>query len=169
MYYIYLASIFSQSLTLPFSYLSFRSFARIMAAAQLGWLDIHGHFRLPETEKQALQRCEMMRQGQFLISKPNIWNAKETIASLDHAGVKMQMLSNIPKTIRELQASNDYGTSPVQDYPSSFGILAALPTNDPEACPPRSAEWLWQTTSQSPLFTMEFGLAMHLWIPYGPL
>jgi predicted TIM-barrel fold metal-dependent hydrolase len=102
--------------------------------AHLGWLDIHGHFRPPESWEEAEQRCDMMRQNKFLISKPDIWDAKEIITYLDNAGVTMQMLSNIPKTLLELRSSNDYGTSLVLLFPSRFGLLAALPTNNQNAC-----------------------------------
>jgi hypothetical protein len=42
-----------------FSYLSFQSFARIMAAAQLGLHDIHGHFRLPEACLSEISRITL--------------------------------------------------------------------------------------------------------------
>lgn len=45
----------------------------------------------------------------------------------------MQMLSNIPPTTEAIQASNDYGASVVRDNPHRFGLLAALPTDDPGA------------------------------------
>ena len=102
--------------------------------AHLGWLDIHGHFRPPETPREAEERCSMMRRNKIFISKPDIWDAKEIMAYLDSAGVTMQMLSNIPKTVPELRSSNDYGASLVLLYPSRFGLLAALPTNNPSAC-----------------------------------
>jgi len=105
-----------------------------MSTSQLGWLDIHGHFRLPETPEQAKQRLHTMRQGLFLLTKPDRWDPEEVLAYLDRASITMQMLSNIPKTLSNLQSSNDYGASLVHQYPSRFGLLAALPTNDPEAC-----------------------------------
>lgn len=104
-----------------------------MSPTKLGWLDIHGHFRLPETPEEAAQRVVLMREAQFLASKPDIWSANSIIAYLDRAGISMQMLSNIPKTLSVLQSSNDYGRSLVQQYPSRFGLLAALPTNNLDA------------------------------------
>lgn len=44
----------------------------------------------------------------------------------------MQMLSNIPPTTEQLRKSKDFGLSIVGQYPSRFGLLAALPTDDPE-------------------------------------
>lgn len=105
-----------------------------MPASQIGWQDIHGHFRLPETLEQAEQRLRTMRQGLFLLKKPDTWDPKEVLAYLDQAGITMQMLSNIPKTLSTLLASNDYGASLVHKYPSRFGLLVALPTDDPKAC-----------------------------------
>ena len=105
-----------------------------MASVELGWLDIHGHFRLPESTEQSQKRYHHMRQGLFLLSKPDRWEAEAIIAYLDRAGISMQMLSNIPKTLSALQTSNDFGASLVQQFPSRFGLLAALPTNDPDEC-----------------------------------
>ena len=105
-----------------------------MASAQLGWIDVHGHFRLPESHEQAQQRLYLMRQGQFLLAKPDIWDAQAVIDYLDRAGVSMQMLSNIPKTLSALKTSNDFGASLVQQFPSRFGLLAALPTDNPDEC-----------------------------------
>jgi 6-methylsalicylate decarboxylase len=44
------------------------------------------------------------------------------------------MLSNIPRTHSTLHTCNDYATSIVRHHPSGFGLLAALPTDNPEAC-----------------------------------
>ena len=43
----------------------------------------------------------------------------------------MQMLSNIPGRLPALRASNDHGAALVKRHPSRFGLLAALPTDDP--------------------------------------
>jgi predicted TIM-barrel fold metal-dependent hydrolase len=52
---------------------------------------------------------------------------------MDRAGIAMQLLSNIPKTLDALRASNDYGRTIVAAHPTRFGLLAALPTDDPDA------------------------------------
>lgn len=52
---------------------------------------------------------------------------------MDHCGTAMQMLSNIPKELDALRASNDYGASLMRDHPTRFGFLAALPTDNPTA------------------------------------
>jgi 6-methylsalicylate decarboxylase len=44
------------------------------------------------------------------------------------------MLSNIPRTLSTLHTCNDYATSIVRHHPSGFSLLAALPTDNPEAC-----------------------------------
>jgi predicted TIM-barrel fold metal-dependent hydrolase len=46
----------------------------------------------------------------------------------------MQMLSYVPQDHNKLRAGNDYGISIVQKYTTRFGLLAALPTDDAEAC-----------------------------------
>jgi hypothetical protein len=35
---------------------------------------------------------------------------------MDRAGIQMQLLSNLPKTLEKLRASNDYGASLVTQY-----------------------------------------------------
>src|ERR1700749_1700715 len=52
---------------------------------------------------------------------------------MDRTGIQMQMLSNIPKSLDDLRASNDFGACLVEQYPKRFGLLAALPTDDPRA------------------------------------
>ena len=49
---------------------------------------------------------------------------------MDRTGIAMQMLSNIPKNIDALRASNDYASSLVRKHPGRFGLLTALPTDD---------------------------------------
>jgi predicted TIM-barrel fold metal-dependent hydrolase len=47
----------------------------------------------------------------------------------------MQMLSYIPQTNYEkLIAANTYAASLVKEYPDRFGLLGALPTDNPELC-----------------------------------
>lgn len=62
-----------------------------------------------------------------------MWSVERTLAYMDRTGIQMQMLSNIPKTLDALRASNDYAASLVSQFPSRFGLLAALPTDSPEA------------------------------------
>lgn len=45
------------------------------------------------------------------------------------------MLSYIPQSsLEKLKEANTYAVSLVSKYPSRFGLLAALPTDDPELC-----------------------------------
>ena len=71
-----------------------------------------------------------------MVPSPEVlhWDPEKIIAYLDKAGLQMQMLSNIPQTLEALRESNDYGASIARKYPSRFGFLAALPTDDPSAC-----------------------------------
>ncbi|KAE9397219.1 hypothetical protein BT96DRAFT_995943 [Gymnopus androsaceus JB14] len=80
------------------------------------WIDIHAHFTPPEP------------------SQPT-WSPDYTIACMDRAGISLQMLSNIPtSSLSALQSSNSYCARLVAQYPTRFGFLAALPTDNPEAC-----------------------------------
>ncbi|KAI9846545.1 MAG: autophagy protein [Thelocarpon superellum] len=98
-----------------------------------GWLDIHGHFTPPQSPEEALRRFQSMHQGLFFVPEPFEWDATGVLSYLDRAGITMQMLSNIPISIPALIASNDYGAFIVRQHPHRFGLLAALPTDDPDA------------------------------------
>lgn len=75
-----------------------------------------------------------MRAEAFLVPEPYEWSAEKQIEYMDSANIQMQLLSNIPTTLEALRHSNDYAIQLVNKYPSRFGFLAALSTNDPEAC-----------------------------------
>lgn len=98
-----------------------------------GWIDVHAHFYPPETEDEIQARWEAMKQACWTSPEPPRWDPDTTLAYMDRTGIAMQMLSNIPKKIEALQASNEFGASLVKAHPGRFGLLAALPTNDPEA------------------------------------
>jgi len=97
------------------------------------WVDVHAHFTPPTTREESEARWKAMRDGLFLVPKPYEWTVESTLGYMDRADIQMQLLSNIPKTLDKLRASNDYGASLVSQYPSRFGLLAALPTDDPQA------------------------------------
>lgn len=97
------------------------------------WIDTHAHFSMPTSDVQQAQVVAAMRSANWLIKEPPRWDPESTLAYMDRTGIAMQMLSNIPKEFKALQASNDYGASIVRRYPNRFGFLAALPTDDPDA------------------------------------
>ncbi len=74
-----------------------------------------------------------MRDAKFLVPEPFEWSPESTLAYMDKAGVAMQMLSNLPKALDALRESNDYAASLVRQHPTRFGLLAALPTDNPDA------------------------------------
>ena len=105
-----------------------------MAPSTAGWIDIHGHFRLPSSPSQLAAQVDAMKGRCWNVKSHTSWSPEETLAYLDRAGISMQMLSIVPGKLADLQATNDYGASLVRKWPSRFGLLAALPTSDPEAC-----------------------------------
>lgn len=98
-----------------------------------GWVDVHAHFYPPEPEEQIQGRFEAMKQACWASEAAPRWDPGSTLAYMDRTGIAMQMLSNIPKKVEALRASNEYGASLVREHPSRFGLLAALPTDDPDA------------------------------------
>ena len=99
-----------------------------------GWIDVHAHFSTPKTPEQLEAGLQMMHLGCFLAQEPFDWTVEGTLEHMDRNGIAMQLLSNIPKVSDWLSTSNDYGRSIVQRFPSRFGLLAALPTDNPHAC-----------------------------------
>jgi len=95
---------------------------------------VHAHFAPPLTEQQRIKQWEGMRAQQFLAPQPYYWSPESALDYMDRTGIAMQLLSNIhTPSLRALRDSNDYGAKIVADNPTRFGLLAALPTDDPEA------------------------------------
>ncbi|MDR3514441.1 MAG: amidohydrolase family protein [Azospirillaceae bacterium] len=97
------------------------------------WIDVHAHFTPPLTPEESDARWKSMQDADWTGPKPPDWNLEYTLDYMDRAGFAMQMLSNIPRNLELLRRSNDYGASIVRRHPSRFGLLAALPTDAPEA------------------------------------
>lgn len=97
-------------------------------ASPAGWLDIHGHFALPLSEKELGKQLQLFHTVDFLASEPWTWTPEGILPYLDGANVTMQMLSYIPKTLDVLRQANEYGAGIVSRYPTRFGLLLALPT-----------------------------------------
>jgi predicted TIM-barrel fold metal-dependent hydrolase len=97
------------------------------------WIDVHAHFTPPTTREECEARWKTMRDGLIMIPESYEWIVESTLDYMDRAGIQMQLLSNVPKTLDKLRASNDYGALLVSQHPSRFGLLAALPTDDPQA------------------------------------
>ncbi|KAH8690136.1 hypothetical protein BGW36DRAFT_364860 [Talaromyces proteolyticus] len=101
-----------------------------------GWLDIHAHFQLPQTLEEAENSVKLFNAVKFMVTKPQavMWDVNDILRYNDSANIRMQMLSYLPPGLENLKRTNDYGASIVAKYPHRFGLLAALPTNSPEAC-----------------------------------
>jgi 6-methylsalicylate decarboxylase len=97
------------------------------------WIDVHAHFSPPLPEEARDAVVEAMRRACWRIDDAPTWSPDDTLAYMDRTGIQMQMLSNIPKWLDGLRASNDFGADLVHRYPDRFGLLAALPTDNPDA------------------------------------
>ncbi|MEV7005549.1 amidohydrolase family protein [Streptosporangium sp. NPDC051022] len=98
-----------------------------------GCIDIHAHFSPPSTRDERVRAWQAMLGRGIYFPEPYEWSLERTLAYMDSSGTAMQLLSNIPGTVPAVRASNDYGAKLVADHPSRFGLLAALPTDDPSA------------------------------------
>lgn len=96
------------------------------------WIDIHAHFYPPETAAQREARMVAMKQAGWVVSEPFCWDPERILNYMDRTGIAMQMLSNIPKNVPALRASNDYAASLVREHPTRFGLMTALPTDSPD-------------------------------------
>lgn len=101
--------------------------------APTGWLDVHGHFYLPQNEDERHQQIKTMRDAAFMVPYEWSWSMDDTLAYMDQAGIQMQMLSYLPPDLAKLKKANDYAHELVEKHPTRFGNLAALPTDNPEA------------------------------------
>ncbi|KAI1339737.1 hypothetical protein F5Y15DRAFT_423613 [Xylariaceae sp. FL0016] len=97
-----------------------------------GWLDIHTHYFVPRPASSDAELIAALRDAHFMITEPPRFEPDALIAYCDRAGIAMQMLSNIPPTTAAIQASNDFGADIVRSNPKRFGLLAALPTDEPQ-------------------------------------
>ncbi|MFJ5991400.1 amidohydrolase family protein [Lentzea sp. NPDC092896] len=95
-------------------------------------LDVHAHFTPPRSVETDRALWEAGRREHFLLPEPFTWRLDETLAVMDETGTAMQLLSKIPTEHGTLRDSNDYGAEIVGEHPSRFGLLAALPTDDPD-------------------------------------
>lgn len=99
-----------------------------------GWIDVHGHFFPPMTGDEEQEMLRGLRDACWVVDEPVRWSAASTLAYLDRTGIQLQMLSYLPPNAAKLRAANDFGARTMREHPSRFGLLVALPTNDPEAC-----------------------------------
>lgn len=97
------------------------------------WVDIHGHFFPPMPEKERQEIVEGLRQNCWCIDHLDQWTPEATLDYMDRIGMQMQMLSYVPSDSKSLRRANEYGAQLVREYPDRFGLLAALPTDDPQA------------------------------------
>ena len=98
------------------------------------WIDIHGHFFPPMTAEALAELTRTLRADCWCLDGLSNWSAEEKLGYMDRTGIQMQMLSYVPNELAALRAANDYGASIARRYPHRFGLLAALPTDQPEAC-----------------------------------
>ncbi|WP_410665366.1 amidohydrolase family protein [Amycolatopsis sp. lyj-84] len=98
-----------------------------------GYIDIHAHFTTPAIEDQSRRAWQKMLGRGIYLPEPFEWSLDRTLEYMDLSRTAMQFLSNIPASREALQASNDYGAAVVARHPDRFGLLAALPTDDPAA------------------------------------
>jgi predicted TIM-barrel fold metal-dependent hydrolase len=96
-------------------------------------VDIHCHFSLPSTPEERERKWLAMRAEHFMTPQPFEWKVDEILSYMDHQGIAMHTLSNIPNSHAALRSSNDYGATLVKQHPTRFGLLAALPTDDATA------------------------------------
>jgi predicted TIM-barrel fold metal-dependent hydrolase len=98
-----------------------------------GWVDVHAHYNPPTGPAEDAERLAGLQSAGWAVEEAPRWDVDSTLAFMDRAGMAMQLLSNIPKTVEALRGSNDFGASLVSEHETRFGLLAGLPTDQPEA------------------------------------
>jgi predicted TIM-barrel fold metal-dependent hydrolase len=97
------------------------------------WIDVHAHFHPPASSAESEAMLNTLHKACWCVDKAPDWDVDDVLAYMDRTGIQMQMLSYIPKTLEALRAANSYGASIVKKHPSRFGLLMALPSDDPDA------------------------------------
>lgn len=124
-------------------------------------IDIHHHFSPPQWIAEVKNR-ELLQRANAQ------WTPARSIEDMDQAGVASAMLSitnpglwfgDRQVTRRLVRECNDYGATLVQRYPKRFGLFAALPLPDVEACL-REIDYAYDTLKAD---------GMHLFTSYGDL
>jgi hypothetical protein len=112
------------------------------AARSPGRIDLHHHY-VPPALLDA-QRDAAVRQNRPAVLGAALegWSRARTIEVMDRYGIAIGILSistpgpwfgNIEESRRLARECNDYAAEMMRDYPSRFGLFAALPLPDPEA------------------------------------
>jgi predicted TIM-barrel fold metal-dependent hydrolase len=96
-------------------------------------IDIHAHFAVPTTDSAREAAWRAMRADNFMAPAPHVWNPEIALAAMDANGITMQLLSTVPVDHDALLAANTYAAAVVAGAPHRFGLLAALPTDAPDA------------------------------------
>lgn len=97
------------------------------------WIDVHAHFSPPRSDKQRAAMWQSLQNDNWTGAAPPEWSLEERLDYMDRVGIGMQMLSMVPSSHDAVTASNRYGATLVEQHPSRFGLLAGLPTDDPDA------------------------------------
>tara|TARA_R110000824_G_scaffold288508_2_gene476474 strand:+ start:42165 stop:43130 length:966 start_codon:yes stop_codon:yes gene_type:complete len=98
-------------------------------------IDMHHHFAPPEWVTDVI--------GKPLLNMANTrWTLEQSIEDMDRGGVAASVISitnpglwfgDVVQARRLARACNDYGADLVQNYPTRFGLFAALPLPDVDA------------------------------------
>ena len=98
-------------------------------------IDVHHHFAPPAWVTAV--------KGRPLLQPANTtWTPEKSLADMDRGGVALSLVSitnpglwfgDAPMTRQLARACNEYGATLVQDYPTRFGVFAAMPLPDVEA------------------------------------
>ncbi|MBI2185611.1 MAG: amidohydrolase [Acidobacteria bacterium] len=110
-------------------------FAQAGAAAARVRIDIHHHFAPPAWIAEV--------KGRPLLQPANVkWMPSQSIEDMDRGGVAAAVISvtnpglwfgDNAATSRVARACNEYGAKLVQQYPTRFGLFAAMPLPDVDA------------------------------------
>ena len=111
------------------------AFVQATAPARLHRIDVHHHFAPPAWVAEV--------KGRPLLQAANTaWTPARSIDDMDRGGVAAAVISvtnpglwfgDLAATRRVARACNDYGAKLVQEYPTRFGLFAAMPLPDVDA------------------------------------
>jgi predicted TIM-barrel fold metal-dependent hydrolase len=105
-----------------------------------GRIDVHHHYYPPEYLKAAAHH--LLADSPAGVSKPGDWSPQRSLDEMERNGVAAAVVSLVPgvwfgdgaEAVRLSRLCNEWAARLARDYPGRFGVFAALPLPDVDAC-----------------------------------
>ena len=108
--------------------------------AQPHRIDVHHHYYPPKYLEEA--RDHILADSPAGVSRPAEWTPERSLEDMDRNGVARSVVSlvpgawfgDVPQAVRLARHCNEWAVQMAGKYPQRFGVFAALPFPDVDAC-----------------------------------